>query len=204
VYHSLNAFFALDLSATYLDILKDRLYTGKQDGVKRRAAQTVIYDIIKTLCGLMAPVASFLAEETYSYLPGQKVESIFLSDFPESLPEWKNPKVAEDFTILLEVRAAASKVMEELRREKIIGASLDAKIKIRAPAGVRKVLDAYTPFLREFFIVSQFQIVEGPELKVEAGKADGVKCERCWHYDEKTGADASFPGICPKCIEALT
>lgn len=203
VYHALNNFFAHDLSATYLDILKDRLYTGKVNGIKRRAAQTVIHEIAKALCGIMAPIASFLAEETYSYLPGDKKESVFLTDFPVGRKEWRNEKLEQDFTQLLEVRSAASKVLEDLRRAKTIGSSLDAKIKIHAPAPLRKVLEAYQPSLREFFIVSQWEVVDGKELKVEAGKADGTKCERCWHYDVDTGKDPNFPGLDPKCIEAL-
>ena len=204
VYHALNNFFAHDLSATYLDILKDRLYTGKVNGVKRRGAQTVLYQIAVALCGIMAPIASFLAEETYSYLPGDKKESIFLTDFPAGRAEWRDEKLAAEFSTLLEVRALSSKELEELRRQKVIGSSLDAKIAITAPDSVRKTLEAYRASLREFFIVSEFEIKPGSELKVTAGKADGTKCERCWYYDLKTGADARFPGLCPKCVEALT
>ena len=204
VYHALNNFFAHDLSATYLDILKDRLYTGKVNGPKRRGAQTVLHQIVQTLCGLMAPIASFLAEETYSYLPGERKESIFLTEFPTAPKAWADAKLAQDFEVLLQVRAVASKEMEELRRQKIIGASLDAKITIHAPEATRKVLEAYAPSLREFFIVSQLEIKTASELKVDAAKAEGEKCERCWHYDVNTGADSRFPGVCPKCIEALT
>jgi isoleucyl-tRNA synthetase len=204
VYHGLNTFFAHDLSATYLDILKDRLYTGKVGGVKRRGAQTVLFHIVEDLCGLMAPVASFLAEETYSHLPGERAPSVFLTEFPKSKPEWTAPKLAADFAVLLEVRALASKEMEELRRQKVIGASLDAKITIQAPESTLKVLEAYAPSLREFFIVSQLALKPGSGLSVEATRADGEKCPRCWHYDVKTGADARFPGVCPKCVEALT
>lgn len=203
VYHGLNNFFAHDLSATYLDILKDRLYTGRVDGVKRRAAQTVIHEVLRTITGLMAPIASFLAEETFSYLPGEKPESVFLTDFPVVKPEWKNERLAQDFATLLEVRAAGSKELEELRRQKTIGSSLDSKIKILAPEAARKVLEAYRPHLREFLMVSQFEIVGSDQLKVEPAKADGVKCERCWHYDVDTNKDARFPGVCPKCVEAL-
>ncbi len=205
VYHALNTFFAIDLSATYLDILKDRLYTGRQDGVKRRAAQTVLFHITQTLCGIMAPIASFLAEETYGYLPGEKKESVFLTDFPKANGEWSKPKLAQDFAALLEVRAAASKELEELRRQKIIGASLDAAISIEAPDQHLKILEAYRPYLREFFIVSQFELkaATGKEIKVTARKADGTKCERCWYYDIETNKDPKFPGVCPKCVEAL-
>lgn len=204
VYHALNNFFALDLSATYLDILKDRLYTGKVKGVKRRAAQTVLFEITKALTGLMAPIASFLAEETYSYLPGPRAESVFLTEFPRVQADWRQEAVEQDFTQLLEVRAAISKELEELRRQKIIGSSLDAQVKILASAAQRKVLEAYKPHLREFFMVSQFYLAEGKDLKIEAAKADGVKCERCWYYDVDTSKDSRFPGVCPKCVEALT
>ena len=152
----------------------------------------------------MAPIASFLAEEAYGYLPGEKMESVFLTEYPVAPTEWKNPKIAADFAQLLEARAASSKELEELRRQKIIGSSLDAAIVIQAPAPIAKTLVAYQPHLREFLMVSQFKIAEGTELKVTAAKADGTKCERCWHYDVQTGKDARFPTFCPKCVEALT
>ena len=204
VYHALNNFFAHQLSATYLDILKDRLYTSKADGPKRRAAQTVIFEILSALCGIMAPIASFLAEETYAYLPGKRAESIFLTDFPKARPQWKNAAIEQDFTALLEVRAAASKVMEELRRQKTIGSSLDAQLTVTAAKGQKAALDKQAAHLREFFMVSKIQIKDGAELHIEAVKAAGEKCERCWNYDTLAGPQSAFPGMCPKCVEALT
>jgi isoleucyl-tRNA synthetase len=144
-----------------------------------------------------------LAEETYSYLPGEKQESVFLTNFPVVAPEWKNSNIAEDFAKLLEVRALVSKDLEELRRKKEIGSSLDAQVKITAPDAVFKVLEAYQPSLREFFIVSQFELIKGDSLSSQGTKASGVKCERCWHYDVDTNKDSRFPGVCPKCVEAL-
>jgi isoleucyl-tRNA synthetase len=173
------------------------------NGVKRRAAQTVLYQTLTALCGIMAPIASFLAEETYGYLPGEKKESVFLTDYPVAPKEWSNPKIEGDFAVLLEVRAAAQKVMEDLRREKIIGSSLDASLSISAPESTVKVLEAYRPSLREFFMVSQFEIKTGKDLQVQAGKATGEKCERCWHYDQ-LGTNKDMPTLCPKCVEALT
>ena len=209
VYHALNNYFALDLSATYLDILKDRLYTGKVDGVKRRGSQTVLYDITVALCGIMAPMATFLAEETYSYLPGEKAECILLSQFPESHPEWVQTDLAARFDQLLEVRSVVSKELEELRKQKIIGAGLDAQVEITASEDLRKVLEGSSSYLREFLIVSQVTLktdaaLKGLEVKVKAQKADGIKCERCWHYDLKTGSDSRFANQCPKCVEAQT
>ncbi len=152
----------------------------------------------------MAPIASFLAEEAYGYLPGEKQESVFLTDYPTAKPEWKNAKIAQDFAQLLEVRAASSKVLEDLRREKTIGSSLDASISIQATASLKNVLEKYRPHLREFLMVSEFVVTEGSELKVTASKAPGTKCERCWYYDTATGQDSRFPTFCPKCVEALT
>jgi len=213
VYHALNVFFAHDLSATYLDVLKDRLYTSKPTGVRRRAAQTVIYHIVHSLCGMMAPITSFLSEEAYSYLPGEKKESVFLLDFPVAPREWRNTEVQQDFAVLLQVRSVASQQMEELRRNKEIGSSLDAQITIHAPDQVRKTLAKYESQLREFFIVSGVTLASavtavpstaGAEIRVTVKRADGQKCVRCWHYDVQTGQNSTWVDHCPKCVEALS
>jgi isoleucyl-tRNA synthetase len=205
VYHGLNAFFAHDLSATYLDILKDRLYTGRADGAKRRAAQTVLYEITHALCGLMAPITSFLAEETYSYLPGPREESVFLTSFPAPRATWTHAKAHADVSALLEVRAQMNKYLEELRREKIIGASLEASVQFELPQHLYDLFNAYRQHLRELFIVSHVTFHAGKDaaVTIQAKKAEGVKCERCWTYDPQTGSDHRFPGVCPKCVEAL-
>jgi isoleucyl-tRNA synthetase len=204
VFHALNNFVTVDLSATYLDILKDRLYTGKKTGVARRSSQTVLYELTKGLAGLMAPIASFLAEEAYDYLPGDKPESVFLADFPKADPSWLNPALGARFAKLLEVRITASKILEELRRQKTIGSSLDAEIVITAPPEWLEPLQSYQGRLGEFFIVSNTQVVKGQALKVDAHAAPGEKCVRCWHYSEDTNKNSRLPGLCPKCVEALT
>lgn len=204
VFHALNNFFTVELSATYLDVLKDRLYTGRKDGNARRSSQTVLYELTKGLAGLMAPMASFLAEETFDYLPGDKPESVFLSDFPKANPAWHQPALGARFAKLLEVRSEASKILEELRRQKTIGSSLDAELRITAPTEWLEPLQSYQGRLGEFFIVSKTQVTKGTSLKVEAGAAPGEKCVRCWHYDEDTNKNAKLPGLCPKCIEALS
>lgn len=204
VYHALNHFFTVDLSATYLDILKDRLYTGRKNGPARRSSQTVLFEMIHTLAGLMAPITSFLAEETYQSIPGQKEESVFLTTFPEVNKSWLQPNLAHQLEKLLEVRSEVSRILEDLRRQKTIGASLDAQIKIHAKGDQLKALNEYQGSLAEFFIVSQVKVQSSEEFRVEAEAASGTKCVRCWYYDEKTGLDSKFPGVCPKCIEALT
>lgn len=204
VYHALNNFFTVELSATYLDILKDRLYTGKQNGRARRSSQTVFYHLVENLCSLMAPVTSFLSDEVYGFLPGRNCDSIFERAFPKTQNEWQNPSLVEDFETLLEVRAFVSKELEELRRQRVIGSSLDARIELELPEQKSKVLDRFRPHLREFFIVSQIEYKAGSGLSLKASKADGEKCVRCWHYSTQTGSSPQFPGVCEKCVEALS
>jgi isoleucyl-tRNA synthetase len=203
VYHALNNFFATDLSATYLDILKDRLYTGRADGLPRRASQTVIYKLVESLCSLMAPITSFLSDEVYGFLPGKKDGSIFERPFPAVDSRYENPQLTADFEVLLEIRATVAKELEELRRQKVIGSSLDAKVQLTVSDEKAKVLDRYKKHLREFLIVSQVSYQAGPAFSLKADKADGEKCVRCWHYSEQTGKEPRFEGACEKCVEAL-
>lgn len=203
VYHLLNNFVTVELSAVYLDVLKDRLYTWKANGVERRAAQTVLYQLLLKMCGLMAPILTFLAEETYSFLPGQKKESIFLTDFPKKTAEWENPDLVSRFDELLQVRPEVSKVLEDLRQAKTIGSSLEAEIEITAEGNRMKVLESYARDLRAFFIVSKVTLKPGP-FKVIATKSTGKKCARCWHYYSPAEENSKFPDACPKCVEALT
>ncbi len=208
VYHALNNFFAVDLSATYLDILKDRLYTWKPNGNARKSSQTVFYHLVESLCGLMAPITSFLSDEVYGFLPHTKTQSIFELGFPKVDAKLENPNLLADFEVLLEVRALVSKELEELRRQKVIGSSLDAQVNLTVSEQKAKTLDRYKQHLREFLIVSQvsYQTSEktGAEFSMTAGKAEGIKCYRCWHYSLQTGKNSKFPEACEKCVEALS
>lgn len=203
VYHLLNNFVTIELSAVYLDVLKDRLYTWKQNGVQRRAAQTVLYNTLHTLCGLMAPILSFLAEETYGYIPGKKLESVFLSAFPKKNADWDNAELVSKFDRLLEVRSDVSKVLEELRQNKTIGSSLEAEVEITSDAEKADVLEWYKNDLKAFFIVSDVQLYKG-DYKIRALKSTGKKCARCWSYYDSKHESAKFADACPKCVEALT
>lgn len=203
VYHNLNNFFTVDLSATYLDILKDRLYTGKVNGKARRSSQTVIFEMVDTLVRMMAPILTFISEETYEYLPKQKQESVLLEKFPQFNEAWKNDELERKMDVLIDIRARVSKVLEPLRSEKTIGSSLDAQVFIAFEGETYKILREFENQLREFFIVSSVELKNGPE-KIEAQKAGGEKCSRCWHYAENLNTHADWPGICPKCVEAVT
>lgn len=202
VYHLINNFFTVDLSATYLDVLKDRLYTWKADGLPRRSSQTAIHLMTEALTGMMAPVLSFLAEEVHGYRKNATAESVFLTDFPKARAEWRDEALARRFETLLEVRGHVQKQLEDLRTRKVIGASLEASVKITSDGETAAALEGFAG-LREFLIVSEVNLDKG-SFHVHAQKADGEKCVRCWTYSTRLGQDPRFPGVCPKCAEALS
>ena len=202
-YHALNNFFTVDMSSIYLDIIKDRLYTWKKEGLERRAAQTVVHHIVHTVCGLMAPVLSFLAEEVYSHLKNTDKESVFLTAFPKVVDQWNKASVNSDFETILQVRTEVSKVLEPMRADKTIGSSLDAQITVVAPEEIFSVLQRFQDSLNHFFIVSRAQLKQGEKLEIKASPAEGKKCVRCWHIHPETGQNTNFPDVCPKCISAL-
>lgn len=201
-YHALNTFFTVTLSATYLDILKDRLYTWKPDGRPRRASQTVLFDITDALLRMMAPITSFLSEESYGYFKGKDADSIFLKEWPTVQAGWKDPALKTRFDDLLAVRSEVQKVLEGLRNQKEIGANLESHVEITAGGDRLAALKSFQG-LREFLIVSTVELKSG-EFRVVARKADGEKCVRCWTYSTTIGSDSRFPGVCPKCTEALS
>ena len=200
VYHLLNHFFTVTLSATYMDILKDRLYTWKHNGVPRRSAQTVLYLTTEALIKMMAPILSFLAEETYSYFKGKTLDSVFLENFPA--PTWSNPELHALFEKVLVVRSDVQKKLEELRAGKIIGSSLEAAVEISADGDLMDALKK-TNDLREILIVSKVELKIGP-YAVVAIKASGEKCVRCWVYSSDISKIEPTLGVCPKCVEALS
>jgi len=203
VYHLLNNYFTVDLSAHYLDILKDRLYTWKANGPARRSAQTVIHEITQGLMSIMAPITSFLSEEVHSHFPGKQDESVFLLGFPVAKKEWTNAALAQDYDKLFALRETVSKKLEEMRQSKTIGASLEARVELAASGEDFKLLSRYQDFLCEFFIVSQVEVTEGT-TQINVSKARGEKCPRCWYYSEHIGTHPDHPLLCQKCTGALT
>lgn len=202
VYHLLNHFFTVTLSATYMDILKDRLYTWKFDGLERRGTQTVLYLITSSLIRMMAPILSFLAEETYSYFSGKTKDSVFLEDYPEADQKWFRPELARLFDKVLTVRSDVQKKLEELRAAKTIGSSLEAEVTITSDGEIEQALKQVQD-LREILIVSKLNLKSGDYL-VSTQKAAGEKCVRCWIYSEEISKDEKTIGVCPKCVKALT
>ncbi|MDQ3267086.1 MAG: isoleucine--tRNA ligase [Myxococcota bacterium] len=219
VFHLAVEFCAMDLSAVYFDILKDRLYTWKRDGQPRRAAQTVLYDTVKDLLRLLAPVMSFTTEEAWQLLPGQRTESVLLGGMPQPAPVTDaaaDAALRERYLKLFAVRAEVQKLLEAARRDKLIGASLEAKVVLFAESPeARKFLEANLAELPSLLIVSQVELRDQASAKaftlslasalpgtvrVEVLSADGEKCPRCWAYSDAVGKGSE---LCLKCRDAL-
>ena len=216
VYHSVQNFCAVEMSALYFDILKDRLYTFSSRSQGRRSAQTALYEILKALASLMAPILSFTSEEVWKYIPSDsgKAESIHLTQFPALSNEYLDDALNDRWERIWEIRAVVTKALEEARKEKAIGLSLDAQVHLYLPEKSYQFLQSYQKDLKSIFIVSSVTLhpaVSGPtsvakdenELRAEVLLAEGKKCERCWNYDISVGTHKEHRTICQRCIEAI-
>jgi isoleucyl-tRNA synthetase len=219
VFHTLHNLCVTDLSAFYLDVLKDRLYASAPKSAERRSAQTALWRILLILVSDMAPVLSFTAEEAFSHLsPSLKPDmpTVFAlcdRDMPtlrlsgEECARWKT---------LLDVRAEIMKAIEPLRESGKIGHGLDTSVTLYAGSGLTADILALGTDLRSLFIVSQFTVRpldQAPadalaaqdleELFISVRRAEGAKCDRCWIYSTDIGSDPLFPGVCPRCASVL-
>jgi len=218
VYQRVLNFCAVDLSAVYFDVLKDRLYTAAPDSPGRRSAQTAIWRIGEALVRLLAPVMSFTADEVWNHLPRlkERPESVHLALFSSAQEITGSitssgglDLVRSDWEALMGVRSEVLKALEEARNSKLIGGSLEAKVSLSAPQALLPVLDRRRADLRYAFIVSEVELHEAAGgdgatgLSVKVTKAPGQKCERCWNYSIHVGENPEYPTICERCTEAL-
>jgi len=221
IVHELDYFCSVNMSATYLDILKDRMYTFPKNSPLRRGSQMVLYKIVTGLAQLMAPILSFTAEDVWTVLPVKPKDSgsVHLETFPEGV-SLKDEEVLEThWKELLEIRTLVLGALEHQRREKVIGASLEAKVTLTSPQnGQFKLLKSYEADLPALFIVSQVSLTlderwsskeledsgESRGILIKVEKAEGQKCERCWNYLSTVGANAEHPTLCHRCVEAVS
>ena len=212
-YHAINQFCVVDMSAFYLDIIKDRLYTSKTDSIERRAAQTTMYEILSSLVRILAPMTCFTAEEIWKYMPhkdGENSESVMLSYYPVENPKYDNKELEEKWEKLIKIKDEVAKKLEIARANKEIGLSLAAKVTLYADGKEYEFIKGKEELLKEIFIVSAIEIKEGKKeedkdsiVGVEVTVAPGEKCERCWMYSETVGEDPNHPHICHRCSENL-
>lgn len=215
IYHQINNFCTLDLSAFYLDYAKDILYCEAPDSKERRAIQTVLYESLLALTKLLSPILSHTADEVWSYIPNVKEPSVQLTDMPE-YQELKNAnELEEKWNAFMKLRDDVLKALEEARNEKVIGKSLNAKVTLYVKDSTKELLSKIHENMEQLFIVSAFEVAgnmeEAPEnaLKLEHAaivvtKAEGEVCERCWNVSTKVGEDENHPTLCPRCATVVS
>lgn len=219
LFQDIHYFAGVDMSAFYLDIIKDRLYTEGTNSLARRSAQTVMTEILVTLTKMIAPILSFTAEEIWGTLPEalKDAESVLLTNWYENNDQYLNPELDKKWAEIIKVRKEANKVLEKARQgqDRIIGNSLDAKVLLHSDdEKLQEFLKANRERIEMALIVSQLEIVdtvdetfvkgeELPELFTKVMHADGEKCERCWKYSTEIGKDADHPTLCPRCASVL-
>jgi isoleucyl-tRNA synthetase len=218
IFHALHNFCAVDLSALYLDILKDRLYTSPAKSVDRRSAQTALYILADALCRLMAPILPFTSEEIWRHMPAApgKPASVHLALLPAPRPEFMDEQLAARWEQLLAVRGEVTKALEAARAQKLIGHALDAAVTLSVDGELYGRLKPYVADLRTLFIVSAAELLQDAPLegafvsaeieglKVRVQPAAGEKCQRCWVYETTVGHNPEHPAICGRCAKALT
>jgi len=216
VFHGLYSFCTLTMSALYLDIIKDRLYTLPAKSRARKSAQTVLHVITEGLLLLMAPVLSFTAAEAWEHLPasGKRVRSIFLAQLPPDADAWLDEALNARWERLLAVRGEMTKVLELARQDKVIGHSLEARVLLSATGELASFLRENWVSLQTAAIVSDLKLVEAPGagarpaeeipgLTIAVQAAPGGKCERCWIRAESVGSHADHPLLCSRCARVV-
>lgn len=201
VYKTTNNFITFKLSNFYLDFTKDILYIEKEDSLVRRSVQTVLYNILKDLVVLLAPILPYTSEEVYRFIPGEKLESVHLNDMPEAPTYEFDSKLWELF---FDVKDDVFKALEEARNEKVIGSSLEAEVKLNLGEKYKPVQEQLEKYLHQLLIVSKVEFTNDETLpkastiQVEVLKSNGHKCNRCWNYVDELDGD-----ICHRCSEIL-
>ena len=205
-------FCVSELGGFYLDVIKDRQYTCKADGLARRSAQTALYHVAEAISRWVAPVLSFTAEEMWAQLPGKRDESVMLAEWYSSFPNTgENIFDGSFWSNILEVKAAVNGALEKARNDKLIGAGLSAEVVLYAKPELKAQLAKLADELHFVLITSAASIADFDEaagvetelagLRVKVAHSEHEKCERCWHQNDSVGKSAVHPALCSRCIE---
>jgi len=226
-FQALQNFCVVDLSNVYLDIAKDRLYVSGANDARRRSCQTVLSLVVERLAGLIAPVLCHMAEDIWQNLPYPVAErSVFERGWPTAPAPWRQPQLEEPMERIAALRALVNRQLESCRSAGSLGASLEARVQLEladsdSTAPLRRALDwlAASPHpqvdnLADWLLVSQLQLggtapaavlaetcEEG--ITVRIARAEGHKCERCWHYETDIGTHSAHPSLCGRCVAVL-
>jgi isoleucyl-tRNA synthetase len=218
-FHKLHQFCAVEMSAIYLDILKDRLYVSKADSPARRSAQSTLWDLLQGLTLAMAPILSFTAEEVWEYIPGKdKPVSVHLGTFPEPPAGFPDAALLAKYDSLLKVRGEINRALEEARKAKRIATAQEASVSLLAPENdLYQLWQEQATALQTLAQVAQLQVLPPgksptpdslgmesvPGAFVEVEKAPGEKCIRCWFHYPGVGEDPQHPQVCHRCRQVL-
>jgi isoleucyl-tRNA synthetase len=217
VHQKLTHFCSIELGSFYLDIIKDRQYTAKEDGLARRSCQTAMYHLIEALVRWMAPILSFTADEIWSRMPGERDEFVFTDVWYNGLFGLSSDEAIgnEQWSQLLSIRAEVNKALELARKESVIGGGLEAEVTLYADENVSTLLSALNDELRFVLITSKAIVkhfADAPEnavatdiagLSVLIEKSVHAKCDRCWHHNETVGTSEAHPLLCTRCISNI-
>ncbi|MFP7252760.1 isoleucine--tRNA ligase [Terribacillus goriensis] len=210
VYSAILSFCSVELSAFYLDFGKDILYIEAADHPARRSIQTAYYEIVKALLQMLAPILAHTTEEAWSYIPGEKAESVQLTDFPEAAVIADHDELLAKWDHFMKVRDDVLKALEIARSEKVIGKSLESKLTIVAKDDATKQLLQGIDNLHQLLIVSEADVVDADAdaadyehvaVRVEKHPAD--RCERCWVASDTVGQDEKHPELCSRCASIV-
>ncbi|WP_163132953.1 isoleucine--tRNA ligase [Agarivorans sp. Alg241-V36] len=214
VYQKLMHFCSIELGSFYLDIIKDRQYTAKTDGLARRSCQTALFHIAEALTRWIAPILSFTADEIWQALPGERSEFVFTEAWYEGLTALPQDRQMNDefWAQLITIRDEVNKNLEQARRDKKIGGTLEAKVTLYVDSKLEQVLSQLGDELRFVLLTSEVSLqalteasdsaaaTELDNLKVMVEVASGAKCDRCWHHREDVGQNAEHPSLCGRCV----
>jgi isoleucyl-tRNA synthetase len=208
VTQTLNMLVTVDLSAFYVDVTKDRMYTLSPRSQERRSTQTAMFIICDGLARLLAPILPVTADDLWRHMPGDRGESVHLEDFP-AVDHLANPDLLGTWERLLAVRETVNAALEDRRRDKLIGNSLSARVVITVRGPVGQLLETHQQQLPMLFNVSDVALHLGPagegdDIQVVVEKAPGVKCARCWRFVPGIRTEPEWEGICDRCRDALS
>ncbi|MGE7876980.1 isoleucine--tRNA ligase [Peribacillus muralis] len=214
IYNMVNNFCTQDLSSFYLDYAKDILYCEAPNGKERKAIQTVLYESLVSLTKLVSPILSHTADEVWAFIPGVTEESVQLTLMPEEISVNDAQAIEEKWTSFMNVRDNVLKALEEARNQKIIGKSLNAKVKVYVNEETKNLLDSIKESFEQLFIVSEFELagdvsnapaeaVKLEDIAIAVTKAEGETCERCWNVSKQVGQVEEHPTLCPRCATVV-
>jgi isoleucyl-tRNA synthetase len=205
IFQIANQFITVDLSAFYVDVTKDRMYTLGAKSDARRSGQTAMYTIVDGLARLLAPILSVTMDELWRLLPGEREESVHMALFPRELDQWKDDALLERWSTLAAVRDQVNLQLEEKRKDKTITGNLSARVVLTPDSETLPLLEQYREFLPTLFGVSEVELkgASAQALKPAVEKAEGIKCDRCWRYVTSVSDQGDRAGLCSRCVEAL-